>query len=100
MIEAAALHKPVLYMTNFWYKEIMLESVSPIFESYYQGSQVYDIERFLDLVMDKEIDYKKEIRESAFMECIPYFDGNCGNRIVEDLVSGLEKEMMEEIQHA
>lgn len=90
MIEAIVLDVPVLYMTNFWYKEEMLDAVKPIYNSYYQGSKVYDMYRFIDLVMIKNIDYKKTERLNAKQECIPFFDGKCAERIVEDLVNSVK----------
>lgn len=90
MIEAITLEIPVLYMTNFWYKEEMLDAVKPIYNSYYQGSKVYDMHRFMDLVMIRNIDYKKEDRLNAKQECIPFFDGKCAERIVEDLVYSMQ----------
>ena len=92
MIEASALQVPVLYMTNFWYKEQMLDAVAPIFDSYYQGSQVYDMHRFMQTVLTDGFDYKKQEREDAFHSCIPFFDGQCGRRIVENIVDSLNAE--------
>jgi CDP-glycerol glycerophosphotransferase (TagB/SpsB family) len=83
MIEAAVLGIPVLYMTNFYYKEQMLPFVEELVESFYQGETCYDIEQFIDLVILKGQDYKKEIRNAAAAECVPYFDGQCGKRIVD-----------------
>lgn len=90
MIEAIVLEIPVLYMTNFWYKEEMLDAVKPIYNSYYQGSKVYDMYRFMEFVMMKNMDYKKSERLSAKRECIPFFDGKCAERIVEDLVNSVK----------
>lgn len=86
MVEAAVLNIPVLYMTNFYYQEKMLPSIEPIFESYYQGNTCYDIEQFLDYVVSKGNDYKKQERKIAREKCIPYFDGLCSKRIVDAMV--------------
>ena len=82
LIEAASLGIPVLYMTNYYYKEEMLPAVAPLFESYYQGSFSYDIKHFLDLVVLKGLDYKKAERDNAVRECLPPADGHSGERIV------------------
>lgn len=95
MIEAIVLNIPVLYMTNFYYKEKILSAVEPIFESYYQGSVCYDIELFIDMVIKKGIDYKKQDRERAKDLCIPFFDGKCGLRIVNDLAYSIYAELEE-----
>lgn len=93
MIEAGALNIPVLYMTNYYHKEKMLDSVAPLFDSYYQGSESYDIERFIDLVIRKNVDYKKQEREAAAAMCIPYTDGNCSRRIVDCMADKMFSEM-------
>lgn len=92
MVESCVLDKPTLYMTNLWYKERMLDAVAPIFDSYYQGSEFYDMKLFLDFVVEKGFDYKRETRRQAAAQCVPFFDGQCGRRIVEDLVKGLLSE--------
>lgn len=92
MIEAGALHVPVLYMTNFYYKEKMLPAIEPLFESYYQGSFAYDIRRFLDMVAIKGLDYKKEERERAARNCLPELDGQGGRRIVDDIAETIYRE--------
>lgn len=83
MIEAAVLGIPVLYMTNFYYKEKMLPYVEGLVESFYQGEKAYDIERFIDMVVINEQDYKKTHRMEEVKKSIPYFDGLCGKRIVD-----------------
>lgn len=47
---------------------------------------------FLDFVVEKGFDYKRETRRQAAAQCVPFFDGQCGRRIVEDLVKGLLSE--------
>lgn len=95
MIESIVLNIPVLYMTNFYYKEKILSAVEPIFESYYQGSVCYDMELFLDMVVKKGMDYKKQERERAKGLCIPFFDGKCGLRIANDLAYSIYAELEE-----
>ena len=92
MIETCALQIPAIYMTNFFYMEPILPAVAPIFYSYYQGTTCHDIEMFIDIVINKEIDYKREERAEALKECLPYLDGKCGQRIVDDLASSIYAE--------
>lgn len=94
MVEAIVLDVPVLYMTNFYYKEKMLSAVEPIFESYYQGSECFDMERYIDLVIYNGKDYKLNERRAACEKCIPLFDGKCGKRIVD----GMAKKIMSEVE--
>ena len=92
MVEAGALNVPVLFLTNYFYKEEMLPYIQPLFDSYYHGTSAYDMERFIDFVVRHGNDYKKEEREHAIQECIPYRDGKCGKRIADVMVELIRKE--------
>ena len=92
LIEAGALRIPVLYMTNYYYKETMLPAIAPLFDSYYQGSFSYDIERFVEMVILKGLDYKKSMREDALKICLPEIDGKCGLRIVNYIADEIVNE--------
>lgn len=91
MIEAGALGAPVLYMYNPDFYEPMTEGIKPLIDSYYQGTTCEDMSKFIDMVRINE-DPKKGERESAFEKCIPYFDGNCGKRIKEDVINSIKLE--------
>ncbi|MCI8857315.1 MAG: glycosyltransferase [Clostridiaceae bacterium] len=92
MLEAGAMGVPVLYMTNFYYKEQMLPAVQPLFESFYQGSFAYDIHFFMDFVAVRGNDYKKEERMQAARECLPAIDGQSGKRIVNAMAEAFYRE--------
>ena len=92
MIEAGSLGIPVLYLTNFYYEEKLLPAVAPLFESFYRGNSAYDMERFMDMVVMGGMDYKKEERQRAVEECIPYRDGKCGQRIADAMAELLMTE--------
>ena len=47
------------------------------------------------MVIKKGIDYKKQDRERAKDLCIPFFDGKCGLRIVNDLAYSIYAELEE-----
>ena len=93
LIEAAAMQIPVLYMTNDTFKEDILPAVKPILDSYYQGCTCYDIQKFIEMVIINKIDDKKEERLEAKIRCLPYIDGLCGKRIINDLAETIYKEI-------
>ncbi len=93
MIEAATAKVPVLYMYNNDYSEPLTPAVQPIIESYYMGSTFYDMENFVAQCINGE-DPKKEIRENAFYNNIPYFDGKSGERIKNHIVDALMEESL------
>ena len=93
MVETCALQVPAIFMTNFFYSEEMLPSVAPIFDSYYQGNTCFDIEIFLDVVVKRGLDYKKQERANALQKCLPYLDGNCGQRIADDMADSIYREI-------
>ncbi|WP_026657552.1 CDP-glycerol glycerophosphotransferase family protein [Butyrivibrio sp. AC2005] len=93
LIEAAVLDVPVLYMTNNYYQEQLLPFIKPLFDSYYQGHTAYDMRTFMEYVIISGNDYKEAMRKKATRECIPYFDGKCGERIVDALYENMTLEM-------
>ncbi|GAA4867888.1 hypothetical protein GCM10023310_54430 [Paenibacillus vulneris] len=93
MIEAAAMKVPVLYMYNADYKEPMTDAVNHLVESYYQGTGAEDMIQFIEMCKRDE-DPLKERRFEAFHKCIPFFDGLSGERIKEDIIAGLESEVI------
>ena len=93
MVETCALQVPAIFMTNYFYSEEIFPSVAPIFESYYQGTTCHDIEIFLDVVVKRGLDYKKQERADALQKCLPYLDGNCGQRIVDDMADSIYREI-------
>ncbi len=91
MVEAGAVGVPVLFMHNSDYYEPLTEAVKPLVQSYYQGTSCSDMIAFVEQCKQNK-DPKKEQREAAFKQCIPFFDGKCGKRIANDIVHSLEKE--------
>ena len=88
MVEGAAAGVPILYMSNADYYEPMTEAVKPLVDSYAQGHTAEDMTAFVENCRNG-LDPQKEAREKAFHECIPYFDGKCGERIKEDIAKSL-----------
>lgn len=91
MIEAGACNVPVLYMYNQEYDEPLTDAVKPLINSYYKGTTLSDMEAFIKMVRDGK-DPKKEERNRAFHECVPYFDGKCGERIKDNIFQELKEE--------
>ena len=88
MVEGAAAGVPILYMSSADFHEPMTEAVRPLVESYVQGHTAEDMTSFVEDCRNG-LDLQKDAREKAFHECIPYFDGKCGERIKEDIATSL-----------
>ncbi len=91
MVEAGAFGVPVLYMENSDYHEPVTKAIKPLMDSYYVGHSCKDMLAFVEQCRAGS-DPKSKAREKAFKECIPYFDGMCGVRIKEDIISGIVDE--------
>lgn len=92
MVEAAAVQAPVLFMYNPDYFEPVTDAIRELIDSYYQGSTFDDMVGFMEMIRAGK-DPRKEEREAAFRKCIPYFDGKCAERIMDDIESGLKEEI-------
>ena len=91
MIDAGAVGVPVLYMRNEKYEEPLTNAVAPLVNSYAQGENCRDMIDFVEACLRGE-DSRKEIRAAAFNECVPSFDGRCGERIKEDIIQSIRAE--------
>lgn len=91
MVEAGAFGVPILYMENSDYHEPVTKAIKPLMDSYYVGHTCKDMLVFVEQCREGS-DPKCIAREKAFKECIPYFDGMCGSRIKEDIISGIVNE--------
>jgi len=89
LVEAIATKKPILYMYNEISEEKLTQSVKDIVSVYYQGTKTEDMLNFINKSLQGE-DPMKELR-IAMLDSIPYYDGNAGNRIVEDLINKYKK---------
>lgn len=90
MVEAAAVGVPILYMVNSDFYEPVTKAIEPLINSYEKGSTCADMIEFTEACMRGE-DRNRDIRNKSFRECIPFFDGHCGERIKEDIVQGIVK---------
>lgn len=91
MVEAGSVGVPIMYMYNPDFEEPLTDAIKPLIDSYYQGTRCQDMERFLNMCRKNE-DPLKTRREMAFQKCVPYFDGQCSQRIKEDIVEHLHSE--------
>ena len=91
LVDAGIVGVPVFYMQNSEYTETPTDAIAPLFDSYYQGTTADDLFRFIEM-FNSGIDPKKELRDNAFRECVPYTDGRCGARIAEDIARSITEE--------
>lgn len=91
MIEAGLMQVPVLYLENPTYQEKMNRAVEPLMSSYYHGCKAGDMVDFLEMCKAGK-DPQKENRIAKAKECLYAFDGHCTERIIDDLIRGLESE--------
>lgn len=91
MVEAGGVGVPVMYMYNPDFNEPLTEAIGALVSSYYQGTSCKDMQNFLEICRN-DLDPLKQKRDEAFRACIPYFDGECGTRIKEDIIKSLGEE--------
>ncbi len=92
MVEAALTQVPILFMSNQNYSEAMTQAIEPLVSSYYHGTEVEDMINFLKMCQNGE-DPNKEERILQIKECLPTCDGHCTDRIIADMISGLQDEI-------
>lgn len=88
MVEAAVSGVPVLYMRNEHYDEPLTEAIRRLISSYYQGTNVNDMNSFIDMIKEKK-DPMKRKRVLETQKAIPFLDGKSGERIANDLIESL-----------
>ena len=94
MVEVAVTEKPILYMYNKKNIEAMTDAISGLINTYYTGSTCEDMINFIEMFKRGE-DIKKQERLSAIKKYIPFFDGNAGRRIKEDIISSFKNDKAE-----
>jgi hypothetical protein len=90
-VDAAFSGAPILFLSNADYDEPIVPPLQPLFNSYYHGTGAADIVKFLDMCKLGE-DPLKEQRLAAIEECIPYHDGLCSQRILDDIYFSMLEE--------
>jgi len=91
MVEAGITDVPVLYLYNSDFYEPLTPPVQKLIDGYYSGCKTEDILNFLDMFKRGE-DSKRELRLKTFREVVPFLDGNCGERIKNDIIQGIESQ--------
>ncbi len=95
MVEAVTVGVPILYMRNACYDEPLTAAIEPIVDSYEHGTGFQEMRSFTESFLRGE-DPRKALREKAFRENIPYFDGLCGERIKDHIVDAIYAENHDE----
>lgn len=98
MVEAGLCKVPVLYMKNKDYEEPLTRAVKHIADTYTQGSTAEDIISFLRKFQSDLLQDGIEKQSAAIEEAIPFMDGLCGRRILEDIKAGIHKESKHRIR--
>lgn len=91
MIEIGVNNIPTMFVSNPNYFEPLSEGIKELVSSYIQGNTAEDMISFVEDCLNG-VDTNKEIREKAFNKCVPYTDGKCGIRIIEDITTSLQLE--------
>ena len=89
LIEMILTQKPVLYLEDI--PVTHNEFGEGIISTYYKGTGLEDVIRYLDMLRRGE-DSKKEDRRKALEEFIPLRDGKSGERIKDDIVRSIREE--------
>ena len=91
MVEAGACGVPVFYMRNSDYEEPLTRAVKALVDTYIQGSTAQEMLDFICEFSAGGMTNSLSIRKTVLAEVIPYFDGMCGKRIVEDVKRSLKE---------
>ena len=88
MVEAGALNVPVCYVSNKQYYEPLTRAIRPLIESYYQANDCEGMISFLNIQRTGR-EQQKLAQQKIFGQCIPFFDGNSGERVLQDMIDGV-----------
>ncbi|SEH27958.1 hypothetical protein [Selenomonas sp. KH1T6] len=90
MVEAAMTGVPVLFTENENYREVWTPPVKALTGGFAKGTGAKDMEKFLASVQAGETEAYLGYKEALEQE-FPKADGNCGFRIKEDVLAGLQE---------
>ena len=91
MVEAGLCGVPVLYMKNKDYEEPLTKAVKSLVDSYEQGTTAEDIKKFVEDFKGNKLQIVTDRITDARKKTIPFMDGKCGERILEDIKFGLQE---------
>lgn len=92
MVEAGLCGVPVLYMENRDYSEPLTDAVGRVVDTYVQGNTAEDMAAFLERFQDGALQEHAVWQTQAVKDSIPFLDGLCGRRILEDIRQGIRNE--------
>ncbi len=88
MVEAGMCKVPVLYMKNSDYEEPLTKAVKPLADAYEQGTTAEDMGAFIERFRSGRLQTVSDRIAEKAKEMIPFADGKCGRRILEDIKNG------------
>ena len=91
MVEAGLCGVPVLYMKNKSYEEPLTQAVRPLVDSYEQGTDAEDMLRFVEKFREDGFKEAAERIADTKKKVVPFADGKCGERILEDIKNGVSE---------
>lgn len=92
MVEAGLCGVPVLYMENRDYREPLTAAVRCIADTYVHGVTAADMAAFLEKFRKGALQDCVDRQRAAVRESVPFLDGLCGRRILEDVRQGIQEE--------
>ncbi len=91
MVEAGLCGVPVLYMKNKSYEEPLTQAIKPLVDSYEQGTEGEDMLKFVENFRKNMLEESAERIADMRKKVIPFADGKCGKRILEDIKNGVSE---------
>ena len=98
MFEAGLREVPVLYMRNKEYEEPLTEAVKCLVDTYEQGNTAEEMVMFIDRFRRNSFNDYMQKRRAVIEKTMPFLDGLCGKRIVEDMKNGIKEEHREQVR--
>jgi len=92
MIEAALTEKPILYVHNSKYREPLTPPVERLVDTYYSAKNCSDMIEYIENVVLKNNDYKRESRLNAIASVLPLHETPSGKRIANHLYEAMNEE--------
>lgn len=91
MVESGLCGVPVLYMKNKSYEEPLTQAVKPLVDSYEQGTDAKDMLAFVERFCRNGLREAAERIADTRKQVVPFVDGKCGERILEDIKNGVSE---------
>lgn len=98
LVEAGLCGVPVMYMKNKDYEEPLTRAVKGLVDSFEQGTSAKDMDHFMKEFLENGLGYVAERIAAVREKVIPFLDGGCGLRILEDVKQGIAEPMEETVR--